>query len=304
MKNTNKKPLADIIFEHTKSPYIIRAISGKILKINKAGCDFLGDTKENILGKYLWNYYENKEDSDKAKISFNEGIKKKNLSSNAFFGTYSNNKRGNHYDQIVIDGNDITVHTTIDDLTKELLDAKTGLYNLGIISKIKNETKEKKQYVDIIKLDLDKLKELNDIYGHQTGDKAICDFAGFLKDSVKKSTDYAVRTGGDEFTIYLTHSGSIDKEKREKIIIKVILRIKHKVDNYNKKCPLPTKLLYSVGYAFGDSNIDYTYKIADKNMYENKRLNKNLRNLGTLGRIGHTIKKYIFNKANYSNINK
>ena len=51
-------------------------------------------------------------------------------------------------------------------------------------------------------LDLNRLKEINDRFSHQTGDRALCRLGQILKDSCR-SIDTAARHGGDEFALVL-----------------------------------------------------------------------------------------------------
>ncbi len=53
---------------------------------------------------------------------------------------------------------------------------------------------------------------VNDVYGHEIGDKLLIDVAGRLKDVLRES-DYISRLGGDEFTIILTNPKHLHAEK-------------------------------------------------------------------------------------------
>lgn len=51
-------------------------------------------------------------------------------------------------------------------------------------------------------VDIDYFKEVNDIYGHEIGDRALVAVSQVLKDSIKmKNGDYVVRHGSDEFVV-------------------------------------------------------------------------------------------------------
>ncbi|MCH8685660.1 GGDEF domain-containing protein [Pedomonas mirosovicensis] len=53
--------------------------------------------------------------------------------------------------------------------------------------------------------DMDRLKQINDTYGHAAGDKALLHMAELLKRNVRVS-DVVGRLGGDELAIILTHA--------------------------------------------------------------------------------------------------
>ena len=54
----------------------------------------------------------------------------------------------------------------------------------------------------VLMLDVDKFKQFNDSYGHETGDRVLVAFASALRKSVR-ATDEVARLGGDEFAILL-----------------------------------------------------------------------------------------------------
>jgi diguanylate cyclase (GGDEF)-like protein len=58
---------------------------------------------------------------------------------------------------------------------------------------------------DLIVVDIDGFKKLNDTYGHHEGDLALRGLATLLGDACR-SSDGAYRIGGDEFAIVLTHA--------------------------------------------------------------------------------------------------
>ena len=55
-------------------------------------------------------------------------------------------------------------------------------------------------------LDLDRFKEVNDLYGHAEGDRVLCSVAAALEESCR-AEDVTCRIGGDEFAIVLSDSG-------------------------------------------------------------------------------------------------
>jgi diguanylate cyclase (GGDEF)-like protein len=51
-------------------------------------------------------------------------------------------------------------------------------------------------------LDLDNFKMANDVFGHKTGDKVLCEVADILKTNFREN-DCVARLGGDEYAVFL-----------------------------------------------------------------------------------------------------
>ncbi|MFO7814202.1 MAG: GGDEF domain-containing protein [Halanaerobiales bacterium] len=85
-------------------------------------------------------------------------------------------------------------------------DKLTGIYNRrkldDILKDIHNESQRYNNDFSIILLDLDHFKEVNDNYGHQTGDEVLKEVSSLLLDKIRK-VDYCGRWGGEEFLIIL-----------------------------------------------------------------------------------------------------
>ena len=70
----------------------------------------------------------------------------------------------------------------------------------------------------ILFLDLDHFKSINDTYGHDEGDKALCMFVECLQDKLRGS-DTIIRWGGEEFLVALPNT---DKEGARLVINRII----------------------------------------------------------------------------------
>ncbi len=85
-------------------------------------------------------------------------------------------------------------------------DSLTLLYNHGSFhERLAIELERANRYarpMAVIMLDLDRFKEINDRYGHTTGDRVLALVAGALGAHLRK-TDIAARYGGDEFAVIL-----------------------------------------------------------------------------------------------------
>lgn len=89
---------------------------------------------------------------------------------------------------------------------KVILDGLTGLYNRHfLMQRLKEEIKKAyrfKQPLSLIFTDIDLFKQINDQYGHSTGDQVLIEFSDLLKKSIREF-DLACRFGGEEFVILL-----------------------------------------------------------------------------------------------------
>ena len=87
-----------------------------------------------------------------------------------------------------------------------ILDPLTGLYNRrGVTELLPAEMAraDRQGYtLTALMLDLNRLKQINDGYGHSAGDLALVEFARRLRKGVR-SSDLPVRVGGDEFLVLL-----------------------------------------------------------------------------------------------------
>jgi diguanylate cyclase (GGDEF)-like protein len=92
-------------------------------------------------------------------------------------------------------------------------DALTGLYNRRLfdeyLDKELNRAKRYGQQLAVVILDLHKLKEVNDRFGHLQGDHVLQIAATTLRTTLRAS-DFAFRIGGDEFALLLPQT---DTEK-------------------------------------------------------------------------------------------
>lgn len=91
-----------------------------------------------------------------------------------------------------------------------LTDPLTGVYNRTVMeAALRRETslaRRHKTPLSFIVLDIDRLKAVNDEYGHEMGDKLIKAVADSVSQSLRK-TDLLSRFGGDEFAILLSNTG-------------------------------------------------------------------------------------------------
>jgi diguanylate cyclase (GGDEF)-like protein/PAS domain S-box-containing protein len=152
-----------------------------------------------------------------------------------------------------------------------LVDELTGLYNrrgfLAVSEQSLAEIHLNDKIPAIVYADLDGLKEINDSFGHQEGDRALTRAAEILKDSFR-SSDIVARIGGDEFVVLaaLAHDESAESLSQ---------RLRENFDASNASQLRPYNLALSVGIAYFDDkqnhSIEELMAQADRAMYEDKR---------------------------------
>ena len=149
---------------------------------------------------------------------------------------------------------------------KAYVEEQTQLYNKRYWDEyIEKNTSENKS-IGIMMLDLNNLKQTNDIKGHSVGDKMIMNFADIIRNTFD-SDELLCRWGGDEFTVLVKNA---DREKMENYYYD----IHEAVDVYNNLDGNP-KIFFAAGYALSDDfpslSIQELFKKADENMYINKQ---------------------------------
>lgn len=149
-------------------------------------------------------------------------------------------------------------------------DSLTGLYNRRYLEgALAAERKKNDRFgipYSIIVVDVNRLKEANDIYGHEVGDRLLQSVSERLKLEVR-TTDTVGRTGGDEFVLLLADTreeGARNLAKRfsENIFSDVAIDV-----GGGERFPVTL----SLGVAGSDQvNHDDLLRTADKRMYEAK----------------------------------
>ncbi|MBU2455870.1 MAG: sensor domain-containing diguanylate cyclase, partial [Proteobacteria bacterium] len=100
-------------------------------------------------------------------------------------------------------------------------DPLTGLLNRGVMERVleREFQRSKRYHIDlaILFLDLDDFKSINDTFGHDNGDRALCHTADCLN-SLKRDSDIVARFAGDEFVVILP---STNKNQAENFVARV-----------------------------------------------------------------------------------
>ena len=160
------------------------------------------------------------------------------------------------------------LNDTLDDLYVH--DALTGLYNRFGLSRFGQQRYDdllaSEGSVQILFIDMDDMKSINDRYGHEAGDAALKISSRILQRTCSADA-FIMRYGGDEFII-------IDSGR----VRHLDDRILEAADEYNRTSGMPFTLGFSIGTARTDANermpVDDCIKAADSLMYKVKQKRK------------------------------
>ncbi|MGY6039246.1 diguanylate cyclase [Aeromonas sp. AE23HZ002T15] len=145
-------------------------------------------------------------------------------------------------------------------------DQLTGLYNRHFFFEHYHHKLQGEGRTGLIMLDIDHFKQINDRFGHQTGDRVLCSFSECVAAQLR-AEDMFVRSGGEEFLILLPQ---ID----EQILLKVAERIRVAVA---AMAPDPAPITVSLGTTLvrPGETVSAVLARADEWLYRAKRGGRN-----------------------------
>lgn len=163
----------------------------------------------------------------------------------------------------------LVIFTNLQNITLST-DHLTGLFNRrqldAFLSHINLSPQQDRQIAGMM-IDLNKMKMINDRFGHLAGDQALEQSAAILRRSFRKD-DFIARYGGDEFAVIITVSGAGD-------LTRAVERLEKNLAVFNTSGTSPFELSFSIGYdlfdAERDQNADGFIKHLDSLMYSAKK---------------------------------
>lgn len=159
-----------------------------------------------------------------------------------------------------------------------ILDPLSEIYNRRVFFEVANrEIIRSIRYhnpFSVVMIDLDKFKEINDTYGHPTGDAVIKEVVRLIQLNLREIDTFA-RYGGDEFIVLLPETGMVGGQK----VADRIMSVGDKAVFLYKDFEIP--IPFSAGVAEFmfevDRDIDDVISRADQELYRVKKNRKQLK---------------------------
>jgi diguanylate cyclase (GGDEF)-like protein len=149
-------------------------------------------------------------------------------------------------------------------------DSLTGLPNLALFRERANQAlamaRRLQTRVGIALADVDQFKDINDTFGHAAGDEVLRHVGARMLDSLRGS-DTVARLGGDEFGILFPATTAAGVERA---IRKLRATLAQGITVGDQRRAVRVSLGYAIT-ADSDQGLDELLKLADGNMYRDKR---------------------------------
>lgn len=270
------------------SPYAVlisRLSDARVLEVNRGFSELTGYTPEEAIGRTAFdlNLWMDVRDRERAVAMLNaEGrihgqeYRFRRKSGELMVGLFS-------AAPIEVDG-ERCVLSSIDDITQRKLaeeqlqhmaqhDALTGLPNRALfaehVRQAMAEAHRDGTGFALLVMDLDRFKQVNDVHGHDAGDRLLKEVARRLSVSVRES-DIVARIGGDEFVALLRGAGAPQQAMTAATKLREAACLPCVVDAAGKHS-VPVSLSIGIAlYPLHGMESDALFRLADAAMYRAK----------------------------------
>lgn len=219
--------LADSLFMNSSEGICITDAAERIVEVNPTLCQLTGFTREELIGQTPRVFHSGLQDA-----AYYQAMWKALLETGQWRGELWNRNRNGHLYAVRLnisavcnEKNELANYVAIladitdaklrdDELVRNAShDALTGLPNRVLLADRLQQALAQARRTNLMLavcfLDLDGFKEINDLYGHATGDQALKEVARRLSTAVRVG-DTVARVGGDEFMLLLWGLDRVD----------------------------------------------------------------------------------------------
>ncbi len=282
-------------FKCTKNAVVMLDKDFRILAANRAFCQISGQQEHLVVGRsYIFQHAEIPAEQFHKVIKMQvnnrmewhgEALGVRSDGSHypqelAVYGVYDDFINLTHYVTIF---SDITERKRTEENLRVLAnyDPLTGLANRymfnATFTRSLQSARRKNEKLALLFIDLDHFKQVNDLLGHDAGDRLLIEVANRIQGSIRE-TDTAARLAGDEFVVILENIQTLTDVEQ------VALKILNALSNQTSSPDSLSRISASIGVSvFPDQGNDpeALLRSADRAMYDAKTLGRNRLNIST-----------------------
>jgi diguanylate cyclase (GGDEF)-like protein len=168
-------------------------------------------------------------------------------------------------------------------------DALTGLMNRRSLNSVLTReiarSKRNQAPLAVAMLDIDHFKQINDVYGHKTGDDVLIELAQLLRQNLRES-DVVARYGGEEFALVLPETTCLEA-------LALLDRLRRLVQGHRfTRAGKSLKVTISLGVTQFDPqrhDLSSFLEEADLGLYQSKRSGRNQVQAYGLGKMSNAM---------------
>ena len=282
-------------FKCTKNAVVMLDKDFRILAANRAFCQISGQQEHVVVGRsYIFQHAEipSEQFHKVIKMQINNRMEWRGEALGvridgshypqelAVYGVYDDFINLTHYVTIF---SDITERKRTEENLRVLAnyDPLTGLANRymfnATFTRSLQSARRKNEKLALLFIDLDHFKQVNDLLGHEAGDRLLIEVANRIQGSIRE-TDTAARLAGDEFVVILENIQALTDA--EQVALKILSALSNQASPPDSLSRISASIGISVFPDHGNDS-ETLLRSADRAMYDAKTLGRNRLNIGT-----------------------
>ena len=282
-------------FKCTKNAVVMLDKDFRILAANRAFCQISGQQEHVMVGRsYIFQHAEipSEQFHKVIKMQINNRMEWRGEALGvridgshypqelAVYGVYDDFINLTHYVTIF---SDITERKRTEENLRVLAnyDPLTGLANRymfnATFTRSLQSARRKNEKLALLFIDLDHFKQVNDLLGHEAGDRLLIEVANRIQGSIRE-TDTAARLAGDEFVVILENIQALTDA--EQVALKILSALSNQASPPDSLSRISASIGISVFPDHGNDS-ETLLRSADRAMYDAKTLGRNRLNIGT-----------------------